>query len=677
MVSPYYRLEQQAGLFPPPSNEQAAQVQLVAPAGVVADRNGDVYVADHYSLRRIGRDGRSTVVAGTSTFQCQGEAGHLYQYGPGAGGRGGCWARNLAVTAAGEIVIAHSGYYQVWAFDGRANKVIAGVNTGNSWGGSGGDGGQATRAYLNSPSGVAADSQGNIYIADSGNHVVRRIAPNGIISRYAGNGAAGGVTTDGSQALATALNYPMAVAVDSSGNVYVANTFGDTVLRVNPSGQVHRFAGGGASSPNDGDEGPATAAVLRRPVSISVNAAGDVFIAEGNRIRRVRNGIITTFAGSRTAGDSGDGAPANRASLNYPNGVFADSSGNVFIADTGNSLVRRVDSAGVITTVAGTREAADGKLLSETLLKTIGGMAVHPDGTLYFSNADNSRIQRLSRDGRVFVHAGSGFGFAGDSGPASRARFNGPLGIAFDMRGNLFVADSLNHRIRRIDSAGIVTTVAGTGEAGFSGDGGQAVRAQLNRPTSVAVDKSGALYIADAANFRIRRVAADGVITTIAGTGVSGFSGDWGKATEARLYAPSKVVVSDTGMVYFSDAAVLRVRKIRPDGIITPFAGGGGVTGINGWGEFDSTDAQSAGLHGLKGMAIDPAGNVFLAAGYVDGKVFAVEQGGEIVDIAGANYQGEPFHEWDRRALDDGLVVARGAPLPVFSEIAVDKSSGS
>lgn len=676
-VSPYYRLEQQAGLLSPPQTEPAVNAQLVSPAGVAVDRNGDLYVADHYSLRRVGRDGRSTVVAGTSAFQCLGEVGHLYQYGPVAGGTGGCWARNLALSAGGEILIAHSGYYQVWAFDGRANRAVAGVNSGNTWGGTGGDGGQATRAFLNSPSGVAADAQGNIYIADSGNHVIRKISPNGIITRFAGTGAAGGTTTDGMQALATALNYPMAVAAGSAGFVYIANTFADTVLRVSPGGQVQRIAGGGAASANDGDDGPATGAVLRRPVSLAVNAAGDIFIAEGNRIRRIRNGIISTFAGARIAGDTGDGGPANRALLNYPNGVHADASGLVYIADTGNNLVRRVDPSGVITTVAGTREVPDGKLLSDILLRSIGGMAVHSDGTLYFSNADNSRIQRLSRDGRVFVHAGSGFGFAGDSGPAARARFNTPLGLAFDSRGNLFVADSLNHRVRRIDPAGVVTTVAGTGEAGFSGDGGQASRAQLSRPTSVSVDKSGAIYISDADNFRIRKVAPDGVITTIAGNGQRGTSGDWGKATDARLYSPTKVVVSDSGAVYVADAGDSRVRRIRPDGIITPFAGGAGAYGINGWGEYDSINAQSAGLHGMKGLAVDAAGNVFLAAGFVYGNVFVVDPNGGIVDIAGQYRQGEAFLEWDRRTFDDGLVVARGYSLPILSEIAVDRASGS
>jgi sugar lactone lactonase YvrE len=337
-------------------------------------------------------------------------------------------------------------------------------------------------------------------------------AQSGIISTVAGNGAAG-FSGDGDPATSAQLYGPTGVAVDAAGNLYIADSSNNRIRKVTPGGVITTVAGNGSAG-FSGDGGPATSAQLAHPNDIAVDTAGNLFIVDtnNNRIRKVTpGGVITTVAGNGSVGFSGDGGPATAAQLNGPQAVAVDmTAGNLFIADTNNVRIRRVSPGGVITTVAG--------------------------------------------NGSV--------GFSGDGGPATVAQFSGPEGIAVDSNGNFYISDVYNYRIRKVTAAGIISTVAGNGISGFSGDGGPATAAQIYDPQEIAIDAAGTLFIADEANERIRMVTPSGVITTVAGNGIAGFSGDGGQATDAQLHGPEAVAEDTAGNLFIADEGNNRIRKV-------------------------------------------------------------------------------------------------------------------
>lgn len=337
--------------------------------------------------------------------------------------------------------------------------------------------------------------------------------PAGTIRTVAGSNQRG-FSGDGGPATSAAFDQPRAAAVGPDGTVYIADTFNHRVRRVDPGGAVTTLAGTGAAA-YSGDGGPATAATLHWPHGVALDPAGaNLYIADSanHRVRRVDlgSGLITTVAGTGTPGAEGDGGPAPAAQLQDPKSIYVGPSGEFFIADSGNDRIRRVDRSGVITTVAGT------------------GVT----------------------------------GYAGDGGPATAAQFDGPRGVAGDAAGNLYVADDNNHRVRRIDPAGIITTVAGTGAEGFAGDGGAASAAELNHPRGVAVDGRGDVFVADSMSHRVRMVDATGVISTVAGCGRQGFAGDGGPATVARLFEPRGVAVDAAGSLFVADTYNDRIRRV-------------------------------------------------------------------------------------------------------------------
>ncbi|MDN3297266.1 SMP-30/gluconolactonase/LRE family protein, partial [Streptomyces ficellus] len=248
---------------------------------------------------------------------------------------------------------------------------------------------------------------------------------------------------------------------------------------------------------------------------------------------------ISTVAGTGIGGFEGDDGPAVSAQLNYPYGIALDSTGTLYFSDHGNHRVRKVTADGTISTIAGTGTAGyrgdDGPATSAQL-NWPRDVAVDGAGTVYIVDSSNNRVRRIAADGTISTVAGTGkAGFGGDGGLATSAQLNVPFGLAVDSTGALYIAEYNSHRVRRITADGKITTVAGTGTAGSKGDGGPAVSAQLNRPQALAVDDTGNLYIADSNNHRVRKVAADGTISTVAGTGTAGFDGDDGPATSAQL----------------------------------------------------------------------------------------------------------------------------------------------
>jgi myo-inositol-hexaphosphate 3-phosphohydrolase/sugar lactone lactonase YvrE len=333
------------------------------------------------------------------------------------------------------------------------------------------------------------------------------------------------------------------------------------------TGIISTVAGTGTAG-FSGDGGPATAARLRAPRTMAADAAGNIYIAdtENHRVRRVSaSGVITTIAGTGSAGYSGDGGPATSAKLNNPHGVAVDGAGNVYVADSPNHRVRRIDTSGRIATVAGTGSSGyngDGIAATSARLNYPKGVEIGPDGLLYIADANNHRVRRISSSGIIATVAGSGSaGLSGDGGPATSAKLNTPRNVTFDASGNLYIADDNNCRVRRVDGAGRITTVAGS-TCGYGGDGGPAISARLGRTRDVAVDPAGNLYIADEQNHRIRRVTPSGTMTTFAGTGTSGFSGDGGLASAARIAGPRGVAVDFSGRVLIGDTGNHRIRRV-------------------------------------------------------------------------------------------------------------------
>ena len=350
-------------------------------------------------------------------------------------------------------------------------------------------------------------------------------------------------------------------------------------------GDITTVAGTGNAG-FSGDGGPATSANVSFPTGVTLDSSGNLFFAdlENHRIRKVdaTTGFITTVVGNGTSGFSGDGGPAISATLNNPEGVTVDASGNLFIDDTLNQRIRRVDFAtGFITTVAGNGTygfSGDGGPATNASLKNPRGGAVDAEGNLFIADRLNHRIRKVdATTGIITTVAGNGtFGFSGDGGPATTASLNLPRAVIVDASGNFFIADARNNRIRKVDATtGFITTVAGNGTSGFSGDGGPATSASLSFPADVAIDALANLFIADAFNHRIRRVdACTGTITTVAGSGPVGpgegsFSGDGGPAASATLNLPDSVTVDTSGNLFIGDSHNHRIRKVEGGGAAT------------------------------------------------------------------------------------------------------------
>ncbi len=527
------------------------------------------------------------------------------------------WLRVGTVVMVSSIAAAPSAHAQTAPAVVGIMSTVAGTGTA----GVGGDGGPATAAQINTPTGVAVDSAGNVYIADYTNHRIRRIAAgSGEMSTFAGTGVSG-FLGDGGAATAARISGPTGLAVDAAGNVYIADQFNNRIRKVTvATGIISTVAGNGVAG-FSGDAGLATAAQLNRPTGVVVAASGNFYIADAynHRVRKVTSatGVITTTAGTGTAGYNGDG-PATGANLYYAWGVAVDAEENVFIADYNNHRIRKVTAAtGIISTVAGMTgagfigEAGPGP---SARLYYPTGVAADASGTVYVADHYNQRIRKISAtSGVITTVAGSGTAaFGGDTGEAPAAQLNYAQGVALSATGALYIADSNNHRVRMVSPPTVVTrvmrTTAGTGTAGYNGDG-PATAAHLYYPYGVAVDAQGNVFISDTYNQRIRKVtAATGAISTVAGTGVAGYNGD-GPATTVRLYYPAGLAIDADGNLYIADQYNYRVRKLTAaTGVLTTIAGigTGGSTGDNGL-------ATTAQLNLPTGVGLDAANNVYIA----------------------------------------------------------------
>jgi sugar lactone lactonase YvrE len=332
--------------------------------------------------------------------------------------------------------------------------------------------------------------------------------------------------------------------------------------------KIYTIAGNGGTG-FSGDGGQATAAEFNLPRGVAIDGLGNLYVAdlENDRVRKVSTtGIITTIAGNGTFGYSGDGGAATAAEIKYPEGIAADDSGNVYIADYENNRIRKVNTAGIISTIAGNGTggfSGDGGAATAAELGAPDGVTVDSLGNIYIADEANNRIRKVSTTGIISTIAGNGTGsYSGDGGAATAAEINYPTGVVVDHSGNVYIADINNNRVRIVSTTGIITTFAGNGTGSYSGDGGQATAAELDLPYGLAMDVSGNLYIGDASNNRIRKVNTLGIISTIAGNGSSGYSGDGGMATSESLTNPNGVAVDASGNVYIADYDNNRIREV-------------------------------------------------------------------------------------------------------------------
>jgi hypothetical protein len=666
----------------------------------VTSAAGSVYAGAGHTVRQVSLAGELTTPAGT------GAAGRLGDGGPAAKASlsNAC---GVAVDGSGNLVIvdidaqrvrvvaASTGTFYGQAMTARHIYTVAGGGPGGL-----GDGGPATSARLHKPYAVAIDGAGNLLIADTAHQRIRVVATHtgtfygqamtaGDIYTVAGNGTRG-FSGDGGPATSAELAYPWGVAVDGAGNpviddqengrirVVAAHT-GTFYGQAMTAGDIYTVAGTGTAG-FSGDGGPATHAEIHSPLGVAVDGAGNLLIADtfNQRIRVVAEstgtfygqamtaGDIYTVAGTGTVGYSGDGRPATQAKLNYPHGVAVDGAGNLVIADTDSRRIRVVAessgafygktmTAGDIYTVAGGGPgfAGDGRPATHATLGAPPAVTLDGAGNLVIADQGDNRVRVVAEGtgtfyGRamaarhIYTVAGTGrAGSSGNGGPATSARLNSPSGAAVDGAGNLLIADTGNHRIRVVAArtgtfygvamtAGDIYSVAGTGAAGFSGDGGPATSAKLNSPPTVTVDGAGNLVIADQRNQRVRVVAARtgtfygmamtaGDIYTVAGTGAAGFAGDGGPATSAKLNSPYGAALDGAGNLLIADQGNQRVRVVAAHtgtfygqamtaGDIYSVAGTGTV-GFSG----DGGPATSAELNSPAAVTPDGAGNLLIA----------------------------------------------------------------
>jgi len=598
----------------PLSSTPALSAPLGSIRGVAVDRDGNVFGSDcdNHLIFRVNSGGTLSIVAGNGV-----SGNGLSVDGPAAGARLNC-PYNLFFDGTGDL----------WFLDGLIRKLtkdgrlvtVAGLGTNSE------EGIPAVQASL-SPTGFAIDAEGNIYVSEGFQSRVRKIGTDGLIRTIAGTGEFG-FSGDGASALLAKLSFPSGIAVASNGTVYVCDLYNGRVRTIAADGTIRTFA-----------------AALPRPEAVFAEADGSVIIVDSVQgLRRVGlDGVISNLAGS-SVGFSGDGGAAAEAALRSPTAVAIDVAGNLFIADSGNSRIRKVDVTGRITTLAGNgnwRRTPDiSNPLTAWLLRP-RDMAISPAGLVTFSDAyDVGTIRQLNPEGQLVRLAGSLMG-SGDPDASLTTYLGFTPRIAFDKSGNIFVTVSgLTQQssicaVKKLSPDGRVSFVAGRVRCGFSGDEGPATAATLGCPRGIAVSEVGELFISDTCNLRIRKVDRSGIIHTIAGNGTSGFAGDGGPAVNAMLRSPDSILVDFMGNIVFSD--IDRVRSISPDGTIKTIAGGGkpGFVGDNG-------PATEASLQAA-GLALDSAGNLYIADP-LHSRIRVVSPAGVISTFAGSgvpNFTGD------------------------------------
>jgi uncharacterized repeat protein (TIGR02543 family) len=638
-----------------PNGTPALSVSLNLPSGVASDGKGNVYVSlrGAHQVVRIDPSGILYLVAGTGAQGSQG----------GSGDGGPATAATLSIPLAltfdtsGNLYIADAGSNRIRMID--TNGIIH-TYAGNGNNINSGDGGLAINASLNTPSAICFDGSGNLLIADTGNDNIRKVSPQGIITKVAGTGNPAFDGPNGTLATA-AFSSPTGIAVDPLGNIYVADSGNQRVRLLATNGVTSVIAGNGTKG-SFGDGRQATTAELNNPGALLFDSAGNLYIADiGNdRVRRITsNGVIANYAGSGTVGAGGDGGYAIAANINLQS-IAIDPQNNLIIADGANYRVRFVTASnGFINTIGGngliaynptnlisngskvyfsdssanrirefnvssgaasigivagngqeTFDAADDTAITARL-DAPRGLFMDSAGNIYFADFQNQAVRKVTPEGALVTLAGNATNIdTGDGALATAAQLSGPVDVAFaNGSGNLYILEQSGARIRVILPNGNINTYAGTGTPGVpSSPTGTALSQPVNSPQGMTIDSSGALYIADTGNNLIRKITTDGNIATVAGTTGSGYTGDGGPALSATLRNPTGVAVDTFGNIFIADTRNNVVREVGADGIISTVAGTGSP-GYNG----DGSPATSFQLNQPSAVAIGPSCSVLVA----------------------------------------------------------------
>jgi len=572
----------------------AVKASLNLPSGVVADKGGNLYISDRSNdrIRVVDKKGVIRTYAGSGVAGFQGDAGPALQaqldkpFG-------------ITLDKIGNLYIADRN-------NNRVRKVsLEGIIT--TVAGDGGfffmgDNGPAYRASVAAPTGVSVDSKGNLYIADRNNNRIRVVDKLGMIRTVVGTGQQD-YNGDSEAARETNLYLPFALTVDSSDKLLVVDRSHYRIRLIDPKdGQVETVAGNGVKL-FAGDGGPATGATLSFPHGMSVDKNDNlIFSDKGHfRIRRITpEGIINTVGGNGIRGNVGDNIPALEANFYNVTTIAQNPKGEMYMSSPSGfvSLIRRLDAKGFVHDFIDTANPKYLESIKKSKYKGLvqtGAVATitqfsdivfDPKGNLFVSDRLNHQIRKIDTDGNISTIAGTGDSdHDGDGGPALDATFRDPNALASDKDGNIYVADTANNLIRKIDTNGMVTTFAGNGEHTDSGDGGPALKAGIRSMDDIEFSPQGELHILGTNTHKVRKITKDGKIMTVAGKGYAGFFGDGGPATKAMLKNPAAISFDSKGNLYIADMGSNRIRKVDTQGVITTFAG----TGSFGWGRTGET----------------------------------------------------------------------------------------